>query len=199
MVLSGNVLKIIAAISMLIDHVGVILFPGVKIFRIFGRIAFPIFAYMVAEGCRYTKNKYKYFGAVTVLAVILQVVYYVAYRSTFLNILYTFAFSMLGVFALQNFKKTKNLYSALVFVVCIAGIYGACRMLDVDYGFWGCMMPVFASVMHDAGKYDRKEIHVLLMGVCLLQLSLVSGGVQPYSLLALPCFCCIRVNGDDLE
>lgn len=185
-VLSGNVLKIIAAVSMLIDHIGVILFPGVRIFRIIGRIAFPIFAYMIAEGCRYTKNKYRYFGNVIILAVVLQLVYFIAYRSTFLNILYTFALSMIGVFALQNLKKKNTLCSVVIFGGCIVCIYYVCQIFDVDYGFWGCMLPVFASIMHNTGKYDRKEIHVLIMGICLLQLSLTSGGVQPYSLLSLP-------------
>ena len=55
--LSGNQLKIIAAISMTVDHLGFILFPSLIILRIIGRIAFPIFAYMIAEGCRYTKNE----------------------------------------------------------------------------------------------------------------------------------------------
>ena len=41
--LSGNMLKIIAAISMLIDHIGYMFFPDVIIFRIIGRLAFPIF------------------------------------------------------------------------------------------------------------------------------------------------------------
>ena len=57
--LSGNALKIIGAITMLIDHMGVVLFPGIAILRIIGRISFPIFAFMIAEGCRYTKNKLK--------------------------------------------------------------------------------------------------------------------------------------------
>ena len=58
--LSGNSLKIIAAFAMLIDHVGIMFFPTVAIYRIIGRISFPIFAFMIAEGCRYTRNKLKY-------------------------------------------------------------------------------------------------------------------------------------------
>jgi len=42
---------------MTVDHLGFILFPSLIILRIIGRIAFPIFAYMIAEGCRYTKNE----------------------------------------------------------------------------------------------------------------------------------------------
>ena len=55
--LSGTAIKIIALLSMTIDHFGVIFFPKVELFRILGRIAMPIFAYMIAEGCRYTKTK----------------------------------------------------------------------------------------------------------------------------------------------
>ena len=56
-IFSNNVLKIIACITMLLDHMGFILFPQYPIFRIIGRIAFPIFAFLLAEGCYYTKNK----------------------------------------------------------------------------------------------------------------------------------------------
>ena len=54
--LSSNILKIVACISMLLDHIGFIFFPQYIIFRILGRVAFPIFAFMIAEGCYYTKN-----------------------------------------------------------------------------------------------------------------------------------------------
>ena len=48
--LTNNQLKIIAMVSMLLDHMGLLFFPDEQIFRILGRIAFPIFAYMIAEG-----------------------------------------------------------------------------------------------------------------------------------------------------
>ena len=60
-IFSNNVLKIIACITMLLDHMGFILFPQYPIFRIIGRIAFPIFAFLLAEGCYYTKNKLRHF------------------------------------------------------------------------------------------------------------------------------------------
>ena len=49
--LSGNALKFIAAFCMALDHVGLVLFPRVEVFRILGRLALPLFAYMLAEGC----------------------------------------------------------------------------------------------------------------------------------------------------
>ena len=59
--LTGNALKILAAIFMTIDHIGVMLFPRMLILRIIGRLALPVFAFMIAEGCKYTRNKKKYF------------------------------------------------------------------------------------------------------------------------------------------
>ena len=74
--LTGNALKIIAAASMTLDHIGVILFPQVEILRILGRLALPIFAFMIAEGCKYTRNRRKYFGMVFGLGTVCLVVYY---------------------------------------------------------------------------------------------------------------------------
>ena len=59
--MTGNQLKIVALLAMTCDHVGKLLLPQVEILQIFGRLAFPIFAYMIAEGCVHTKSKKKYF------------------------------------------------------------------------------------------------------------------------------------------
>ena len=104
--LSSNAIKIIAAITMFIDHLGFMLFPQVRILRIIGRLSMPLFAYMIAQGCRYTKNKLKHFLTIFSLAVVLQVVYYVYSREMKLSILFTFSFSILLIYALQYFKET---------------------------------------------------------------------------------------------
>ena len=58
--LTGNQLKIIGIIAMTCDHVGLQLLPQFPILRIIGRIAFPIFAFLIAEGCRYTRDKKRF-------------------------------------------------------------------------------------------------------------------------------------------
>lgn len=55
--LTGNQLKLLALIAMTCDHVGLQLLPQFIILRIIGRLAAPLFAYMIAEGCRYTHNR----------------------------------------------------------------------------------------------------------------------------------------------
>ena len=71
-------LKLIAIITMTIDHVGAVIFPDYQILRIIGRIAFPIFAYCIAVGCIYTKNIGKYALRVLLLAILIQPLYVTA-------------------------------------------------------------------------------------------------------------------------
>ena len=82
--LTGNMIKIIAATFMVIDHIGVILMHEDGILRILGRISMPLFAYMIAEGAKYTKNKTKYLGMIAGLAAICQLVYYFALNDTYM-------------------------------------------------------------------------------------------------------------------
>lgn len=108
-VLTGNMLKIIALITMTIDHVGYFLYPTEQWLRIIGRIAFPIFAFLIAEGCRYTRNKKKYFITMLIFAVVCQVAMSIATGSLTMNIFVTFIFSQLMIFAFDQAVKTKKI------------------------------------------------------------------------------------------
>ncbi len=57
--ISQEGLKIIACLSMLMDHIGVVLIP-LTILRILGRLSFPLFCFLLAEGFRHTKNRRRY-------------------------------------------------------------------------------------------------------------------------------------------
>ena len=116
--LNGNHLKLIAAFAMLLDHAGILLFPRVQLLRIIGRLAYPIFAFMIAEGCRYTKNRLRYFLMVFGLGVGCQLVYALVGGGAYLNILLTFSCSVLLIYALQKVygakdRKAEFLWSAI--------------------------------------------------------------------------------------
>ena len=83
----GSILKIIAAVTMLIDHAGLILFPEQHWMRIVGRIAFPLFAYCIAEGYRYTRHRLRYFLQIFLLGIGCQIVYYIAERDWYSDLL----------------------------------------------------------------------------------------------------------------
>ena len=151
--LSGNQLKLIALITMTIDHIGVQLLPQFTILRIIGRLSMPIYAFLIAEGCHYTKNKFKYWGLMAGLALVCQLVYYFAMGSLYMCILVTFSLSMLLIFAMQEVQKKKNLWSCLVFFLLLVGVYWVCTELPrrvpgfaIDYGFKGILLPVLISL-----------------------------------------------------
>lgn len=78
--LSGSALKVIAMISMVIDHVALYLMEyGTVLYetmRCIGRIAFPVFAFLIAEGFIHTRSRYKYFFTLLGFAVISEIPWY---------------------------------------------------------------------------------------------------------------------------
>ena len=68
-------LKIIALISMFIDHSGYYMMGHFSFFNYIGRIAFPIFAFQISEGYKHTKNLKKYFLRLSLFALISQIPY----------------------------------------------------------------------------------------------------------------------------
>ena len=149
--LTNNQLKIIAMLTMLMDHVGVYLYPSVEWLRIVGRISLPIFAYMIAEGCRYTRHRLRYFLQIAIIAVGCQLVYYFAMGSLYQGILVTFSLSILVIYSVENFLKKKDAFSCVLALLSISVTIfltvfapSAWRNTDfaVDYGIGGVALPV---------------------------------------------------------
>lgn len=200
--LSGNALKLIAVVSMFIDHAGVVLFPHVIVLRVIGRLAFPIFAFMLAEGCEKTRNKPRHFLSVFVLGCGCQLVYYLYDGDTYMNILITLSLSILLLYALQYAKAAlfggcgwgKKLLATSVFLLVVAAIWVLNRYVRIDYGFWGCMLPVMASLLRPTSTgapaalvtLDTRVVQVATFTAGLVILAAVTGGVQVYSLCAVP-------------
>lgn len=202
-VLSGNALKLIAALFMLIDHVGVMLLPELLILRILGRIAFPIFAFMIAEGCRYTRHRARYFFTLFCVGAACQIVLFIYNRSLEMNILLTFSLSVLLIYAFswckeEIFSPTPRaamlFYQVTLFgaLLCGTGILG--MYVDLDYGASGALVPLFAALLHPPRnvqsthlhRVDDPRLHALLMSLGLLILAIDDGGIQFYSFFALP-------------
>lgn len=100
--MTAFLLKIIAVITMTIDHVGHILFPDILFLRMIGRLAFPIFAFFVAEGAFRTKNLNRYTLRMFLFAVVtgLPADFALNGRLTIFstsNVMWTFAFALLSI------------------------------------------------------------------------------------------------------
>ena len=187
--LTNNQLKIIAMISMLIDHIGAYLLPQYRWMRIIGRVAYPIFAYMIAEGCRHTKHRARYLLQMGGLAAVCQLVDYVARGSLAQSILVTFTLSILTVYAIDNFRKHKGILSGLLALMVFGGVLYACYVLpyklagtdyDIQYDFLGVMLPVVIYLVPD------KQGKLFAAAAVLAAMSGRWGSVQWYGLAAIP-------------
>ena len=204
--LSAFSLKLIAAIAMLCDHVGAYLFPQVTVLRVIGRLAFPIFAYFIAEGCRYTRNKTKRFLMVLGLALVCEIAYVLTSGEITGTVLVTFSCSIPMVYALQAVKASLaaeklscgriSLCMAL-FVLSIGATVLVGYLVPMDYGIPGALLPVFLSFLdYVPGKtpafFQKIDRHAIRLAVFALGLVLiwrirlrVSGEIQVYALLSV--------------
>lgn len=77
-----DLLKLIAMIAMLVDHTGKMFFGNAPIMRIIGRLAFPIFAYCIAVGCVYSRNRLRYLTRILLMGLVSQPFYAMALAHT---------------------------------------------------------------------------------------------------------------------
>jgi len=187
--LSNNQLKIMAAVFMTIDHIGMMLFPKILLFRIIGRLAFPIFAFTFAEGCLHTKDRMRHFLTVLGMGLLCQIVYTFVTRSLHMNILITLAMSAALIYSFDLAKRQGKFIWYLFPSLVMLAIFFVCIILPqffrgsgfaIDYGFLGTMLPVLVYYGED------KEDKLLLLGIGLLALGLMSGIIQLLAVFAIP-------------
>lgn len=188
--LTGNQLKILAMIAMTCDHVGLQLLPQAQWLRWIGRLALPIYAYMIAEGCRYTRDRRNYLLRLAGLAALCQIVYFVAMGSLYQCILVTFSLSVCLIWVLDEAAEKQDLPSTLLVNVTLAGVFFLCVILPdllprtdfgIDYGLMGVLLPVVIY-------FGKPKWAYLTAGLILLALS--HGGSQWYALAAVPLLMC---------
>ena len=187
--LSNNQLKILAMVAMTLDHVGAYLFPHVLWLRLVGRLAFPVYAFMIAEGCRHTRSPARYLGCLAGLAAVCQVVYFVAMGSLYQCIMVTFSLSV-GLILLVRYARQKQSFLSWLLVglgVALAAFlcHGLPSLLPgtdygVDYGFIGVMTPVLVYL------WGKKLPQLIALAVCLVFLCFSSWVGQIFALLAVP-------------
>ena len=159
--MSNFTLKIIAIICMLIDHVGYICqagfggnHPYIAIFdsmRCVGRIAFPLFVFLVATGCQHTHDIKKYIRSLFIFALISEIPFdifvngagsiqqYNAPRIyTFMsqNVFFTLLLGAIGVYFYQKISKTKFKYLAFVPTLLLLPVS---EVMNTDYGYIGVL------------------------------------------------------------
>ena len=156
-ILSGSWIKVIAVVSMLIDHIGYCLLAQNPIplftvfgktvsvfylFRLIGRMAFPLFAFLLVEGFVHTNSRIRYAIGLGVFALLSELPHDLMMRGTLFywrsqNIFFTLLIGLLGVWLLERLSDKPwlrvlgllGLYLAALFSRCEYGVQGYCFIL----------------------------------------------------------------------
>lgn len=165
--LGRDVLKLIAIITMTIDHLGAIIFTQNVILRVIGRIAFPIFSYLLVLGFESTRNVNNYLLRLFIFAIISQLPFSLAlgyglFES--LNIFFTLLFGVM--FLMEPIL-------ALIPLTLSFFIY-------FDYGLYGIVVIYCMNLL----QRDIKEGSIAFIVLNLLFFAL--SPTQTFSLLSLP-------------
>lgn len=155
--MNSSQLKIIAMITMLLDHIAWILFPNIAIFHIIGKIAFPIFCFMIAEGYIKTRNRKKYLIRLLLIAAISQIPFLMTFRLAFGNQMFGFntIFDLaLGLIAIWIYDKKDSKYSLIaVWIISILAL-----LLQIDGDFAGIWLIYFFFKYHNDFKTMAKKV-----------------------------------------
>lgn len=169
--LSGSALKVIAMITMVIDHIAFYLMEhGTVLYetmRCIGRIAFPVFAFLIAEGFIHTRNRYRYFFTLLGFAVISEIPWYMLNGDDGThNVMFTLALGVATLMVLENLQQCSLILGGL-FTVSMAGL---ASWLGVDYEWRGILIIVIFYLFNEYGhtfSYNRGmqffSIFVLMM------------------------------------
>lgn len=156
--MSAFVLKLIAVVSMLIDHAAYSLFlagvftgKGYVYMRAVGRIAFPIFAYMIVNGFEKTHDVRRYFSRLALFAVISQPVYRLAFTA-----------ANYGAQALTGGGITLSLTAANITAPCLAALIAAAYLI------FACRGRVELSLLWVCAALMLPYVRLEVLGVTLL-------------------------------
>lgn len=178
---NGNIIKWIAIITMVIDHTGAILFPQYEVLRYIGRIAFPLFAFLLVEGYLHTSNIKKYMVRLLIFALISEIPFdFALYSQPFYwghqNIFWTLFLGLVVIAIIDKAPKRMNNGFILGFVAGVALMVVA-HVCQMDYGAGGIIL-IFVLY------YFRKKpwIAYILMAIIFL---LGFGPPQVFGMIAI--------------
>lgn len=175
-ILSGSALKIIAIITMFIDHLGAIILKeipacttslsfigGYSIYRLsrdIGRVAFPIFCFLLVEGFIHTHNRFKYGRNLLLFALISEIPWNIWHGGLIhpkQNVFFTLFFGYLAFCAIEHFHTDQKWQ-----FLCLAALFFVTYHFNADYGWRGY---VFLLIMY---VFRFEKATQALVGSCWL-------------------------------
>lgn len=182
--MSSFTLRLIALLCMFLDHMGLALFPAVSAFRCAGRLAFPLYCFLLTQGYLHTRSRSSYGRRLLLLALLSEVpadmlIFGRAVSFVEQNVLFSLLLSLLALYAVDRLKDRPLAAWAAVMSVCVCAMAA-----NVSYGWLG---PALCLCAH-YGQESRLKLAASMGGALLLySASLALSGVAASWVLVSLC------------
>ena len=140
--INSNILKILAISFMLLDHMWATIVPGNQWMTLVGRLAFPIFAFLIVEGFVHTSDFKKYAKRLFIFGLISEIPFNLIYAGSFIfpfhqNVMFTLLLGLLCINEIEKIKNNKEVKFIIKKVLKILGLLLIGLISFVDYGLTG--------------------------------------------------------------
>ena len=173
----NDLIKLVAVLSMLVDHIGMVFFPQVAILRLLGRVAFPLFAYQLGISWRCTRSKPKLALRLLIFGLLAQPAFYALTGNW--NVMFTLLYC-LGMFWIMDRWGTPG--KILAFALAAASY----KLSFLDCALFGpvCAFGYYAFPMYQ--KDDKMLLGFAYQGLTTYLICVfLDARLQIYQLAAL--------------
>lgn len=192
-------IKIIALITMFIDHLGYILLNNNESMRIIGRISFPLICFLLVNGYFHTKDKVKYLVRMTVFAFLSEPCFdfssYMCVNMYKQNVFFTLVLGLLCLMATEKYigtlvdkiKAIPQIISIPVGCISILSVFMFWNvMAGGNYGWYGILL-IYLFYWTYGDSEINKTYMAIALAIANVMFAFVTGNfIQMYSILAIP-------------
>lgn len=156
-IFSSSTLKLIALVTMFIDHFGLAIvywsdsrIPYYQLCRNIGRIAFPIYCFLLVEGFFHTRSRLRYAASLLIFAILSEIPFNLVlgarlWLPEYQNVFFTLLFGLLAIWAMEKLRKKHTLLMLLPAACAMAAAY----LMQTDYDFKGVLLIIILYLFRE--------------------------------------------------
>lgn len=176
--ITASQLKLIALITMIIDHIGYILLPDIIILRYIGRIAFPIYAFLIGEGLLHSQNRKKYFFKIAITFLVFEIISFFVEGSLSICVLYGFLCAIVIV-QICEWAKKDIIKRRPIAAIPISLLFISTVVFSSAYIFFAIILPLIIYFT------KNEKLKIFLFSITLLMCGIVYWNYQILCIFAL--------------
>lgn len=181
--INRDFLKVLAMLFMLLDHIWATFFSDIMWLHLVGRLAFPLFAFMIVEGFFHTSNLNKYLYRLLVLAIISEVPFDLLISGSLImpyyqNVIFTLLLGLIAIKLLDNYIQERSGRNLIIATVGAVGLPLLAELMMTDYGAVGVMTIIIFYLFRGM----RVAWLMQLISLYILNVMWLQGSIVPFEI-----------------